>query len=170
MATFPKQLRYFPLQVCDVFCYQPGDFQQCSNSLLYQHQSELWLIVAPLVDFTAGEKEKVVNHRNREFYYNHLTIYNYLIKLKNTLYCKSKWILFFIGLQKNRKRIFCVFILYYTGTVFNSGWRNMESWWGLYSSPFPCSSMFYMSVNIVVYRQLAFRNSIANGSLQQRAC
>lgn len=70
-----KAAPVLPLRICDLFCYQPGDFQQCGNSLLYQHQSQLWLIVAPFVDFSAGEKEKVVDNRKRELvFYNHLTI------------------------------------------------------------------------------------------------
>lgn len=32
-----KATPLFPLRVRDVFCYQPGDFQQCGNSHLYQH-------------------------------------------------------------------------------------------------------------------------------------
>lgn len=48
----------FPLWVCDVLCYQHGNFQQCGNNLSYQHQSQLWLIVTPLVDFTAGGKKR----------------------------------------------------------------------------------------------------------------
>lgn len=40
--------------------------------------------------------------------------------------------------------------------------QSMESQWGHYSSPFPWCLMFYTSINIVLYHQLVFINTVAN--------
>ena len=99
-----KRRHYFS---CEVFCDQPGDFEQCSDSLLHQHQTQLWLIVAPLVDFTAGERQKG-SRLLEEGIRNLLTSFNNLQSSRQIWESTSLWI----------KMSGCFFFLLFNGPLY----------------------------------------------------
>lgn len=79
-GNISKATRLFPRRVCDVFCYHPGDFQQCGNAHLYQQQSVVTNSGSSCGFYCRGRRKGSLPKSNKMKKYQHL-----LIKPKKTL-------------------------------------------------------------------------------------